>query len=121
MQFNQLPKTVIIGHAADPGTLSNFLSKIDGIDTLFTHFETVTGAERSGRIIAPHHLPNGVKTMRPLNRLGVAIELEKITRESRYEPRHPPAPNMTRGWEIHKLVLDGKPTALALAAWIPNA
>ena len=89
-----------------------------GDEIAFKFVEPVLGTPRSGRMFSVMPHPRGQPIVQELIPRLIAHELMRLVDDARYDGEG--APGERKGWAIYKCVIEGKPAALAWAAWTPN-
>ena len=120
MQFVDLTeKTESLTTTAREHMLALAMQQALGDVPAFQFSEPIHGTPRSGRLftVLPH--PRGEPIVLPLSARDIAFELMRLAPKARYDGG-PKSDDDRKGWEVLKLTVEGRPAAIAWAAWTPH-
>lgn len=125
MKKSDLPTAELVGGASDVRGLINLLRQASTFHIVpFTHFDVITGAEESGRIlIQSQPLPSFASPVpfhRPmdLGELAESFFKELFLREVRYNPAKPNSPGLKKGWRVSVVREGGASFPVLWATWM---
>lgn len=125
MKKSDLPTAELVGGASDVKSLVRLLRQASSFPLVpFTHFDVITGAEESGRILIQSQPFPSFASPTPLYRpmgLGEVADSffkEPFLREVRYDPAKPNSPGLKKGWRVCVVREGGISFPVLWAAWM---
>ena len=108
-----------IAASDDPVELSNALQSILNSSRRFTHYDIVRGGMGSVRLFLQQPFGESIDLPESSSEAGsIARELIQLRNEGGARYPDKPCADREQGWRIRKIEIQGKPAAIAEAAWV---
>jgi hypothetical protein len=116
MHLSEIPQTQVLGVTASSGIAAQLLNLVLAPGALFTHYDIIHGAARSGRILFQRAHPGTVQLPQPLTSIAAMAEFEKMKHEARYLGN---GRGQRKGWSVGKCTIGGALVAVVWCEWAP--
>jgi hypothetical protein len=121
MHIKDLPATQLVETVWDSRLRTALTYAMDGKkDVLFTHFTTISGAPRSGRLLLTQHAFDAVAMPSKTRAQMCEVLQEWLQHEARFDPHPPPVLVCRKAFEVHSVLIRGVYAALIWAVWLPE-